>query len=82
MGILNCPPSVCSWPVWPRWGYSSGLFASTRPDHRTLKLPFDSFVRRPGYRIHLAKKSDILIVLIGGGTKRASNVTSTEPKDC
>jgi len=36
----------------------------------------------PGYRIYLAKDGDTLIVLFGGGTKRASNGTSKEPRNC
>jgi putative addiction module killer protein len=34
----------------------------------------------PGYRIYLAKDGDTLIMLFGGGTKRDSKPTSTEPK--
>ena len=34
----------------------------------------------PGYRIYLAKDGDTLIVLFGGGTKRASNATLNEQK--
>ena len=32
---------------------------------------------RPGYRIYLARDGETLIVLLGGGTKKASNETST-----
>jgi putative addiction module killer protein len=30
----------------------------------------------PGYRIYLAKAGDDLIILLGGGTKKASEATS------